>query len=740
MTPRTSVLFAATILSGRLLLPCPALAEDPAEEAVSSLATITVTAEKLILPTRQARETVYTGSEITAKGLEIQGVRASSSVYQALGILPGINAEGADSNGLAAEMNSVRIRGVRSSLGALTVVGVPNYGGNPIGPRDYLYDLENMEGVAVYKGAVPGDIGTGVGSRGGAVELKPEWPREELALRFGQTFGGNAYSRTFLRVDSGSLTASDSRLSGSVSYTDADKWRGPGKLGPRRNVNLAASQPLGERTSLRLWLNHNDLDQHLYRPLSAAEIQELKENNRKDYNASLTGVPAQDINYYDYNRGTYQNDDLLVAMSVAALPWLDLSLKPYYSREDTEILQGVATGGGRVQKRTRDIERLGLIGEAGVEAAGLKAVVGHHVERADMHIFTQNYAITGTGLDYRGYGVTGSSEPGCINSPYLKLAGSRPWLDWQAGLKYFHYREGASQGYITGPAPDYALLRAADLDRSGKTYDIWLPTVGVSSSFSEELQVYGSYGRNFIRPYSYLPLVNLYNSNRTAFLAQSITLQDLFNGYDMEESDTVDLGLRYTGKRFEVAPTLYYARHRNLLTTIHDPRVNLNYQQNIGKASGYGIDLEMNAFFGKELTIFCNPTYTRLTYDRDLTYAGTTLAAKGNQVVDTPLWLVKTGLVYQPGNFELVPMLRYLGSRYTNKGEVAGAALVDVRMSYTIPGIRPFAEMKISLELNNLFNKKYISVINASDDAREGVATFHPGAPFSAMLGINLIH
>ncbi|MCI5122029.1 MAG: hypothetical protein D3908_12720, partial [Candidatus Electrothrix sp. AUS4] len=94
---------------------------------------VVVSGERLVTPTRQASETVYTGSEITAKGMEIQGTKATTSVYNTLDMLPGINVESADSNGLAAEMSRVRVRGVKGSIGALTVEGVPNYGGNPIG-------------------------------------------------------------------------------------------------------------------------------------------------------------------------------------------------------------------------------------------------------------------------------------------------------------------------------------------------------------------------------------------------------------------------------------------------------------------------------------------------------------------------------------------------------------------------------------------------------------------------------
>ncbi len=62
----------------------------------------------------------------------------------------------------------------------MSVEGVPNWGGNPIGPREYIYDTENFQGIAVYKGGVPGDLGTGIGSRGGAIELRPRWPEENF--------------------------------------------------------------------------------------------------------------------------------------------------------------------------------------------------------------------------------------------------------------------------------------------------------------------------------------------------------------------------------------------------------------------------------------------------------------------------------------------------------------------------------------------------------------------------------
>ena len=516
-------------------------------------------------------------------------------------------------------------------------------------------------------------------------------------------------------------------------------------MGPRSNANLNLVQPLGDNLEVKLWLNHNDQKQHLYRPLTYAQASDLGANNKLDYNTSLTGVAATDINYYDYNKGDYQNDDILSIITWRPLASTTVTLKPYYADEDSLIHQGTTSGGGRVQTRTRDIERKGVIAEAVTELNGMKAVLGYHFESSDMNIYTQNYAITPAGLSYRGYGVFATTGTTYVKSPYAKLAGQSGKLGWQAGLKHFSFEDSASDGYTTGPAPAYALVRATDIDRQAETHQIWLPTLGLSYDLSDTTQLHASAGKNFIRPYSYLPLVNAYNNNRATFVAAGVPLQELFDGYGIEESRVLDLGLRYRDERFEVMPTLFYGKHKNLLTNISDARIlvgglPLNYQQNIGKATGYGLELAVNAYLSDTLTVFFNPTYTHLTYDADITYQGTTLATKGKQVVDTPEWMARAGLIYRWGSFELVPSLRYLGERYgdADHGERVGSHLLtDLALRYSRKKVLG-GTLKAGLELNNLFDKKYVAVINASDDNQGGSASYLPGAPFSAMLTVAL--
>ncbi len=733
-----------------LLLVSTSVAEEKEKKEEATLEEIVVTGEKLVVPTMQTGETVYTGSEITRKGIESQGEKARTNIYEAINLLPGVSVESTDPYGLGTEQMNIRIRGVRGYLGAMTVEGVPNYGGNPMGPRAYIYDTENLESIAVYKGAVPGDLGTGVGDRGGAIELRPRWASDKFGFEFSQGAGKFDYLRTHLRFDSGALPTIGTRASISWSYTEADKWKGPGDLGPRNNVNFTLVQPVGDRFEAKFWFNFNKQTMNKYYTLTYNETKDLGRYYRKDFNEILTGIPATDIYYYDYNWESHTNREYFGFIKYKITDGIKITLKPYLSSEDAKIKDGSSSIQGKpgIQERTRDIERKGVIPEINYDTPNLKVVTGYLFEASDMNIYTENYWITPSGLQYRGYGVMATSGTTYINSPYFKISGKLSKLDWQAGIKYFRFKDSDSDGYITKFNPDGTpyLERASDLDRKGKTYDIWLPTGGVAYNFTDNIQAYFSYGKNYIRPYAYMPLINLYNQNRSSFQAAKVTLNDLFEGYDIEKSDNFDLGLRFRSNWFEVSPTLFYAKHKNLLTVVSDPRVIIggkpaSYQQNVGKATGYGVDLELNFFLRDNFVFFINPTYTHLTYDENISYQGAILDTKDKQVVDTPRWLLKTGLIWKYAGFEAIPSLRYVGKRYgdsEHKEAVSAYPVADLKVSYTKENFWFVKEAKLALEVDNIFDKKYVAVINASDDARAGGTSYLVGSPFTALLTLSL--
>lgn len=732
MTPK---IILAVITLAAILLANPASAELAA--VVDD--TLVVTGRPLVAPTRETSETVATGTEITRQGLDAMGLRASASIYEAIDLLPGLSVSGADAYGLSVEQRGVRTRGVRSILGALTFAGVPNYGGNPMGPRDYVVDVENLAGIAVYQGAVPSELATGVGARGGVIDLRPSWAKHAAAARLAQALGGSSYRRTFLRVDTGQILAGGPMLAFSASFTRSDKWKGAGESGPRTNLALTASQALAPGDTLHLWFNDSDHEQHLYRALSWDQIQDLDRNYELDHATELTGDRAADIDYYDFNRGHYRNRDLLVVAPWSFSDRLRLTATPYWSREDSEIREGSTSQGGVVAERQRDIERYGISARLDADLGGLNVATGLWYESLDMDIAVENSNPLTGDLVSRSVGVE-SDDDAISLAPFLQLSGAAgPWA-WQAGLKYHSYEEAASRGLVY-PPPDFIPQEASDLSRQARSYSAWLPNVGLSRAFGADAEVTLSFGRSAIRPYAYLPLINLYHRSRAAFQAAGVSLDDLFAGYDMETSDSLELGGRYRRGILDLRVAAYISSHEDLLTTVYDPRVDLSYRQNVGSASGHGLELMLAVQPLAEVSVFCHPAYTHLTYDEDLEFQGGELAAADNQVVATPRWSCKLGAQITAGPVRIVPLLRLMGERFADvehREPVDGSVMADLRMAWDLGSLGPARRIRANLDLVNVLDEKSVSVINTSDDSRAGTTSFLVAAPRTLAASVNV--
>ncbi len=331
----------------------------------------------------------------------------------------------------------------------------------------------------------------------------------------------------------------------------------------------------------------------------------------------------------------------------------------------------------------------------------------------------------------------------------MKFGGTIDKFNWQAGIKSFRFKDSGSNGYITQSSNgNTTTIRSTDLDRSGRIYDLWLPSAGVSYTFNENIETYISYGKNFIRPYAYMPLTSLYNRLRPEFQRAGIALDDLFQGYDIEKSDSIELGLRFLSDYIEVNPTVFFSKHKNLLTTVADPRINypstespVNYYQNIGKATSFGFEVGTNLFISDWLTAFINPTFNHFNYDGDMTYQGETMPTDGKQIIDVPKWTLTSGLTLAYKGFEFTPIMRYVGKRYgdvEHKEKISSHTVMDLKFSYIKEKNKLCDELKISLEFDNIFNNKYISTIEAMDSNVLGT-TYYVGAPFTVKGSISLL-
>jgi iron complex outermembrane receptor protein len=691
-------------------------------------------------PVRRAGDALFTGSAITRKGIKLMGASASNSVYNALSIMPGITIEGHDAYGLSDK--NVRIRGIRSTFSGMTIEGFPNYGIMPIGARDDIYDMENINSVSVYKGAAPADLGTATGSKGGVIELKYKRPADSLQVDLQQSAGTSAYLRSFGRVDFGKLTNS-TRAFLSLSRTSADKWKGNGTLGPRYNTALGITQKAGPDTKIELFANYNTIDRHHFKKLTYPEASDIETNYKNDFYGTLSGSPDQDINYYGYNQGMYTNRDIMVLLSHNFAPFARFNMKAYYSAEDADYNESIKRGTNNfVYNRVRDINRAGIIPEMRGWIEGIDYTLGYWHEIADNNAYVYNSHITPDGLQPIGYAFyTVNNKNSKVHSPYLKLAHTFNGFKLQAGLKYFYYREPAADRFTSESPNKLSENPDPNIHTEAMKYQSWLPSIGVGYEFNKHLQAYLNYGKNYMRPYMYNPIISLYVNNKEDFAANNMTLQSIFDEWTMETSDNIDLGIRFSNESITFSPSFFYAKHHDVLASAYNPEVGVNYFRNVGRLTAYGADIECYLKPVENLSIFVNPTVNEMSYDKNLVRNDETINIKGNQSPATPKFSLKTGAIVSTNKLNTSLMVKHIGKRYgdaTNLEEIDAYTLADFRIRYAIPAPIFLNSLYTSLEVKNILNTRYVGAINASNDSNKGSAMYYAGMPRSIVASVEI--
>jgi iron complex outermembrane receptor protein len=131
---------------------------------------------------------------------------------KALDLIPSVNGQNADPYGMAANQppsnQAVRIRGESASSSGTpgsirTIEGIPLTGA-PGGGASIL-DLENSDGLTIYRGAIPPNRGLGWANIAGNLDIAMLKPAEKFGLFAKQSYGSFDFNRTFARIDSGRL-------------------------------------------------------------------------------------------------------------------------------------------------------------------------------------------------------------------------------------------------------------------------------------------------------------------------------------------------------------------------------------------------------------------------------------------------------------------------------------------------------------------------------------------------------
>jgi iron complex outermembrane receptor protein len=722
----------------------PDVTEDEMEEAAVSLDAIEVSGEGGHVLFEEKQDQLSTQTSLTRDGIEILSGATQGSPLQAIRTLPSVQISSEEPYGFGNFFASgVKIRGQRIKapgsnllVEGLQVTGAP-------GGSQYLFDMENVDGLSLYKGGIPVDKGLAFAASAGLLDYRLRRPNDELGLFYEQSVGSFDYQRSFIRLDSGRLPGG-TRAFASYSFTDADKWRGEGGSPDwRHNVDFGLTHDFGDRVKLEVFGNYFSFKAHDFRSLTYDQVKDLDTYHKHSFNSHLTGNAADDIYYYDYNRREFEGYTVMADLDIRLTEHSHFSVRPYFSRDQGYWMLGLpANGNPAIRKWEIDHHRLGVVTQYDAELPLFDLTVGywyHEQERPGPPTEWKRYALTASGLQFNGYfgSVLNENSKHITHSPFLQLSRKFGRLHLSGGVRY-HYQEFAD-------IKSYSY----SVSTGEKTYDPWasvgrkyndkvLPFAGISFDLNDHSNIYFTYGRNVGRVA--FPAYPFYATHKPAFVPNGISLADLWRNVKLEVSDHYDLGGRFDFGRWYVNPVLFYSRHFDKAVNVLEPNSGQLVNQNVATARSYGVELEMGVHVMDNLLLAANGFYNNFEFEKNIKTSLTgELDVKGNQIADTPMFGASFLADYRLGGLSVTPVVRYTARRYgdvLNEEPLSSHWLVDLNLAYRLKNLWCFKETKLKLNFINLFDKKYIGAMDASDDTHPGQMSYYPGAPFTVMFSV----
>ncbi len=244
MTNRKRVFWATTALFSGLLVAGAASAQSSgtvATEGTTELDTVVVTGSRTPAITGVIAQTVpKTRSSIGQEFISTQ--TSGQTILQSLNLVPGLNFVNSDPYGNSG--GNIRLRGFDGNRVSLTFDGMPlNDTGNYAVFTNQQLDAELIQRASVNQGTTDVDSPT-ASATGGTIAFLSARPLEEAGFQVNASIGENNYGRVFLRGDTGTFGPWDTTAYLAASYTNYDKFRGPGEL-EKSQINGKIYQDLG---------------------------------------------------------------------------------------------------------------------------------------------------------------------------------------------------------------------------------------------------------------------------------------------------------------------------------------------------------------------------------------------------------------------------------------------------------------------------------------------------------------
>jgi len=697
--------------------------------------------------------------EITGRGQsrQVQNINKTdlaealpgTSPLKVLEKLPGVNFQSADPFGAYEWSTRFSIRGFNQNQLGFTLDGIPlgdmSYGNSNGLHISRAISSENIGSVAVSQGA--GALGTASTSNlGGTVQFFTLAPTDERGLTFGQTFGNEATSRTFLRADTGLINGVfKAYLSGTAQRTD--KTKGAGSQ-DQDQINTRFVLNFGDN-SLTGFVNYSNRREVDYQDMSLEMIGRLGydwDNYQPDWQRAVNaakGVFSGAVNSLDdayYSAGGLRKDTLSgVTLELNFSPSLGLKTTVYHHDNAGQghwYTPYVPTDANNpISLRTTEylIRRDGVISDLSWEIGDHTLAAGVWGERNN-HTASRNY-----------YAVTGPADTMYfLSNPFRTdwkqnfiTTTSQYYLQdtWALLDKKLKLNAGFKSVDADIKATDIVGTRAAgELDAQKK----FLPQAGFNYAVSPDDEVFASASRNMR---AHQPgVTGPFSQTQAAYNAGVSSLKP-------ETSTNVDLGYRFKRDNLQGSLALYSARFDDRQLSVATCAGIVGCPStfvNVGKVDTKGLEAIAVWKISRAFSWFNSYTYNDSRYKSNYMDGSTLVQVDGKRVVDAPRQLFNTELSYEQGEWFGRVGAKYTDKRYytyLNDASVPSYWLADLSAGYKLKSFGVLKDLTIQLNVTNLFDKQYIATVGsngfATSDPQGTLQTLLTGAPRQAFLSLN---
>jgi iron complex outermembrane receptor protein len=210
-------------------------------------------------------------SRISLAGDYLDSQVPGNTLFQGLNQLPGVNFANNDPYGSSG--GNLRLRSFDGSRVSVTFDGVPlNDSGNYALFTNQMLDPELVDRVDVNLGTTDVDSPT-ASATGGTIAFRTRRPADEMGFSGTLSAGRFDYRRSFLRVDTGEFGPWGTKAFIAGSYTNYEKFKGPGEL-QKKQFNSVIRQDFENENFISLAFHFNRNRNAFYRNGSALNFEQ----------------------------------------------------------------------------------------------------------------------------------------------------------------------------------------------------------------------------------------------------------------------------------------------------------------------------------------------------------------------------------------------------------------------------------------------------------------------------------